>query len=134
MDFKGPYRAGVKEGRFMAYGDYQDEVYMDGLRGVVPRFPMTYDELEPLAQAAMPTSVRSYVAGGAGRRAHPAGQRPRETSCVCGSREGRIRLMEFEGAPARLVRVFFFEVQSAVESLAGCCLAHMSHVAEQACR
>lgn len=50
----------------MAYGDYQDEIYMDGLRGVVPRFPMTYDELEPLAQAAMPSSVRSYVVGGAG--------------------------------------------------------------------
>ncbi|MFF4402001.1 alpha-hydroxy-acid oxidizing protein [Streptomyces sp. NPDC001480] len=50
----------------MAYGDYQNEIYLDGLRGVVPRFPMTYDELEPLAQAAMPPSVRSYVAGGAG--------------------------------------------------------------------
>ncbi|MGW2856928.1 alpha-hydroxy-acid oxidizing protein, partial [Streptomyces sp. NPDC001215] len=50
----------------MAFGDYQDEIYLDGLRGVVPRFPMTYDELEPLAQAAMPASVRSYVAGGAG--------------------------------------------------------------------
>ncbi|WP_210587691.1 alpha-hydroxy-acid oxidizing protein [Streptomyces sp. GESEQ-35] len=50
----------------MAYGTYQDEIYKDGLRGVVPRFPMTYDELEPLAQASMPASVRSYVAGGAG--------------------------------------------------------------------
>lgn len=50
----------------MAYGDYQDEIYLDGLRGIVPRFPMTYDELEPLAQASMPASVRSYVAGGAG--------------------------------------------------------------------
>ncbi|MGV4983879.1 alpha-hydroxy-acid oxidizing protein [Streptomyces sp. NRAIS4] len=50
----------------MAYGDYQDEIYMDGLRGVVPRFPMTYDELEPVAQAAMPASVRSYVMAGAG--------------------------------------------------------------------
>ncbi|MEV6761555.1 alpha-hydroxy-acid oxidizing protein [Streptomyces sp. NPDC051105] len=50
----------------MAFADYQNEIYLDGLRGVTPRFPMTYDELEPLAQAAMPTSVRSYVAGGAG--------------------------------------------------------------------
>lgn len=50
----------------MAYGTYQDEIYKDGLRGVVPRFPMAYDELEPLAQASMPASVRSYVAGGAG--------------------------------------------------------------------
>ncbi|MEU2619983.1 alpha-hydroxy-acid oxidizing protein [Streptomyces sp. NPDC007157] len=50
----------------MAFADYQNEIYLDGLRGVVPRFPMTYDDLEPLAQAALPTSVRSYVAGGAG--------------------------------------------------------------------
>ncbi|OIJ88989.1 lactate 2-monooxygenase [Streptomyces sp. MUSC 14] len=50
----------------MSYGDYQNEIYLAGLRGVVPPFPMTYDELEPLAQAAMPASVRSYVAGGAG--------------------------------------------------------------------
>ncbi|MCX4537472.1 alpha-hydroxy-acid oxidizing protein [Streptomyces sp. NBC_00841] len=50
----------------MAYGDYQDEIYIDGLRGVMPRFPMTYDELEPLAQAALAASVRSYVMAGAG--------------------------------------------------------------------
>ncbi|MGI5134285.1 alpha-hydroxy-acid oxidizing protein [Streptomyces sp. CA-106110] len=50
----------------MAYGDYQDEIYLDGLRGVVPRLPMTYDELEPLAQAAMPASMRSYVMAGSG--------------------------------------------------------------------
>ncbi|MEU9369261.1 lactate 2-monooxygenase [Streptomyces avermitilis] len=50
----------------MAFADYQDEIYLDGLSGVMPRFPMTYDDLEPLTQAAMPTSVRSYVAGGAG--------------------------------------------------------------------
>ncbi|MFI5813594.1 alpha-hydroxy-acid oxidizing protein [Streptomyces sp. NPDC051643] len=50
----------------MAFADYQDEIYLDGLRGVVPPFPMTFDELEPPAQAAMPPSIRSYVAGGAG--------------------------------------------------------------------
>ncbi|MER5405754.1 alpha-hydroxy-acid oxidizing protein [Streptomyces sp. NPDC002769] len=50
----------------MAFADYQDEIHLDGLRGVVPRFPMTYADLEPLAQAAMSPSVRSYVAGGAG--------------------------------------------------------------------
>ncbi|MEV7322573.1 alpha-hydroxy-acid oxidizing protein [Streptomyces sp. NPDC093970] len=50
----------------MAFADYQNEIYLDGLRGVTPPFPMTYDDLEPLAQAAMPASVRSYVAGGAG--------------------------------------------------------------------
>ncbi|KIZ15231.1 alpha-hydroxy-acid oxidizing protein [Streptomyces natalensis] len=50
----------------MNYADYQNEIYFDGLRGVVPSLPMTYGQLEPLAQAAMPPSVLSYVAGGAG--------------------------------------------------------------------
>ncbi|MFF1378900.1 alpha-hydroxy-acid oxidizing protein [Streptomyces sp. NPDC058308] len=48
------------------YKDYQDEIYLDGLRGVVPAYPMSYDELESRAQAAMAPSVVSYVAGGAG--------------------------------------------------------------------
>ncbi|QKW25560.1 alpha-hydroxy-acid oxidizing protein [Streptomyces seoulensis] len=50
----------------MAFADYQNEIYLDGLRGVVPGLPMTYRDLEPRAQAAMAPSVRSYVAGGAG--------------------------------------------------------------------
>jgi lactate 2-monooxygenase len=50
----------------MAYADYQYEIYLDGLRGVLPGLPMTYADLEPPAQAALPPSVRSYVAGGAG--------------------------------------------------------------------
>ncbi|GAB1332818.1 alpha-hydroxy-acid oxidizing protein [Streptomyces sennicomposti] len=50
----------------MAFADYQNEIYLDGLRGVVPGLPMTYRDLEPVAQAAMTPSVRSYVAGGAG--------------------------------------------------------------------
>lgn len=66
VDFKGPHPVGVEKDRITAFADHQDEIYVDGLRGVVPRFPMTYDDLEPLAQAAMPASVRSYVAGGAG--------------------------------------------------------------------
>lgn len=57
----------------MAYGDYQDEIYIDGLRGVMPRFPMTYDELEPLAQAALAASVRSYVMAGASTTSAPSG-------------------------------------------------------------
>jgi lactate 2-monooxygenase len=55
-----------QEDRIMAFGDYQNEIYFDGLHGVIPRLPMTYAELEPLAHAAMMPSVRSYVAGGAG--------------------------------------------------------------------
>ncbi|NED37011.1 alpha-hydroxy-acid oxidizing protein [Streptomyces sp. SID8499] len=50
----------------MAFADYQNEIYLDGLRGVVPGLPMTYRDLEPVAQAAMSSSIRSYVAGGAG--------------------------------------------------------------------
>ncbi|WP_181796532.1 alpha-hydroxy-acid oxidizing protein [Streptomyces sp. WELS2] len=50
----------------MSYADYQYEIYLDGLRGVVPGLPMTYADLEAQAQAAMSPSVRSYVAGGAG--------------------------------------------------------------------
>lgn len=48
------------------FGAYQYEIYFDGLRGVVPRFPMTYEGWEAGAQAAMAPSVWSYVAGGAG--------------------------------------------------------------------
>ncbi|WP_411139902.1 alpha-hydroxy-acid oxidizing protein [Streptomyces sp. x-80] len=50
----------------MAFADYQDEIYLAGLRGVVPSLPMTSGDLEPLAEAAMPPAVRSYVVGGAG--------------------------------------------------------------------
>ena len=50
----------------MAYGDYQLEIYLQGLSGVLPSYPMAFAELEAKAQAAMPPSVWSYVAGGAG--------------------------------------------------------------------
>jgi hypothetical protein len=40
----------------MAYGDYQDEIYRDGLRGVVPRFPMTYDVVEVLVTSSLTMS------------------------------------------------------------------------------
>ena len=49
-----------------AYGDYQFEIYAAGLGGVVLAFPMAYPELEARATAALPPSVLSYVAGGAG--------------------------------------------------------------------
>ncbi len=48
------------------FGDYQFEIYLNGLAGVLPRFPMTFSELEERAERALPTSVWSYVAGGAG--------------------------------------------------------------------
>ena len=50
----------------MAFGDYQLEIYLQGLSGVVPSLPMAFADLEARAQAAMSPSVWSYVAGGAG--------------------------------------------------------------------
>ncbi|MGV9973313.1 lactate 2-monooxygenase [Nocardia beijingensis] len=48
------------------FGDYQNEIYFQGLGGVLPDFPMTYADLEAKAQAALPPGIWSYVAGGAG--------------------------------------------------------------------
>ena len=48
-----------------AFGDYQLEIYLAGLQGVLPAFPMAFAELEARAGQALPPSVLSYVAGGA---------------------------------------------------------------------
>ncbi|MFE7111480.1 alpha-hydroxy-acid oxidizing protein [Streptomyces sp. NPDC057575] len=48
------------------YAAYQNEIYLNGLSGVVSEHPMTYAELEERARHAMPPTVWSYVAGGAG--------------------------------------------------------------------
>ena len=48
------------------FGAYQIEIYLGGLNGRVPSFPMRFDELEAKAHAAMPASLVSYVAGGCG--------------------------------------------------------------------
>ncbi|GGJ71501.1 alpha-hydroxy-acid oxidizing protein [Streptomyces lacrimifluminis] len=50
----------------MAFADYQNEIYLSGLGGVLPSFPMDFAELEAKARVALPPSVWSYVAGGAG--------------------------------------------------------------------
>ncbi|MCV7079729.1 lactate 2-monooxygenase [Mycobacterium szulgai] len=50
----------------MAFGDYQIEIYFQGLAGIVPQLPMAFAELEAKAEMALPPSVWSYVAGGAG--------------------------------------------------------------------
>ncbi len=49
-----------------AFGDYQLEIYGAGLRGVLPRFPIVFAEIEARAEQALSSSVLSYVAGGAG--------------------------------------------------------------------
>ncbi|MFF0431094.1 alpha-hydroxy-acid oxidizing protein [Streptomyces sp. NPDC004327] len=48
------------------FGDYQNEIYLNGLFGTLPKLPVDFAGLEQRAEAALPPSVRSYVAGGAG--------------------------------------------------------------------
>ncbi|MEU5580879.1 alpha-hydroxy-acid oxidizing protein [Streptomyces huasconensis] len=83
------------------FKDYQDEIYLDGLRGVVPAFPMTYAGWEARAHAALPPSVLSYVAGGAG------GERTQEANVRAFDRWGLIPRM-FVGAARRDLSVDLF--------------------------
>ncbi|MFC5909107.1 lactate 2-monooxygenase [Streptacidiphilus monticola] len=48
------------------FGDYQNEIYFNGLFGRLPELPMDFAGLERRAEAAMSASLWSYVAGGAG--------------------------------------------------------------------
>jgi lactate 2-monooxygenase len=48
------------------FGDFQLEIYLAGLGGSVPSLPVSFAELQARAAKAMPPSVLSYVAGGAG--------------------------------------------------------------------
>src|SRR5580693_8139944 len=48
------------------YGDFQLEIYLAGLGGTVPDLPVSFADLEARAAHALPPSVLSYVAGGAG--------------------------------------------------------------------
>jgi len=50
----------------MSYGNYQIEIYFQGLAGVLPELPMSFEELAARAEQAMSPSLWSYVAGGAG--------------------------------------------------------------------
>jgi len=51
------------------FGDFQNEIYFAGLTGRLPALPMSYAGLERRAAQALPPSVVSYVAGGAGDEA-----------------------------------------------------------------
>ncbi|MEV6218193.1 alpha-hydroxy-acid oxidizing protein [Nocardia sp. NPDC051833] len=48
------------------FGDFQNEIYGDGLRGRLPRYPVDFDSLERTAAAVLPSWIWSYVAGGCG--------------------------------------------------------------------
>ncbi len=71
------------------FGDYQNKIYAAGLRGLVPALPMTFAGLEAGAEAALPPSIWSYVAGGAGdehtQRANVAAFRPAPPGATCPS-------------------------------------------------
>jgi lactate 2-monooxygenase len=48
------------------FGQYQDEIYLAGLRGVLPKQPIDMRALEQKAMEAWPEAVVSYVQGGCG--------------------------------------------------------------------
>jgi len=49
-----------------SYGDYQLEIYMAGLGGQLPKWPVDFASWEKRAEAAMSPSVLNYVQGGCG--------------------------------------------------------------------
>jgi lactate 2-monooxygenase len=48
------------------YGDYQLDIYFEGLKGQLPTYPVDFAALERAAALVLPRWVHSYVAGGAG--------------------------------------------------------------------
>jgi lactate 2-monooxygenase len=85
----------------MAFGDYQFEIYLQGLAGVAPSLPMEFADLAARAQAALPPSVWSYVVGGAGD------ERTQRANCAAFDRWGLIPRM-FVGAKDRDLSVELF--------------------------
>ncbi|MGH2695271.1 MAG: lactate 2-monooxygenase [Actinomycetota bacterium] len=53
----------------MSYSDYQYEIYLGGLSGQRPAFPISFVDLEREAQEAMSPEAWGYVAGAAGTEA-----------------------------------------------------------------
>jgi lactate 2-monooxygenase len=48
------------------FGDFQFDIYLDGTRGILSRYPIDFATLEAKAAQALPPWILSYVAGGAG--------------------------------------------------------------------
>lgn len=48
------------------YGDLQTQIYQDGLRGVLPDYPVDFATLERRAEYALSPSMLNYVQGGCG--------------------------------------------------------------------
>jgi lactate 2-monooxygenase len=85
----------------MAFGDFQNEIYLQGLAGVLPSLPMVFAEWEAKAKMALPPSVWSYVAGGAGD------ERTQRANCEAFERWGLVPRM-FVGAAQRDLSVDLF--------------------------
>ncbi|GAB3696708.1 lactate 2-monooxygenase [Saccharopolyspora tripterygii] len=88
----------------MAHGDYQLEIYLNGLSGVVPDLPMEFEELAQRAKAAMSPSVWSYVHGGAGS------ERTQRANVSAFDRWGLVPRM-FVGAAERDLEVDLFSLK-----------------------
>jgi lactate 2-monooxygenase len=86
------------------FGDYQNEIYLQGLAGVVPSLPMVFADLEARAATTLPPSVWSYVAGGAGD------ERTQRANAEIFERWGLIPRM-FVGAAERDLSVDLFGLQ-----------------------
>ena len=48
------------------YGGFQNEIYFNGLQGIIPEYPIDFKTLVARAEAAMPDYVLNYVQGGCG--------------------------------------------------------------------
>jgi len=48
------------------FGDYQNAIYLAGLGGVLPKYPVDFATLKARAEAAMPPAILHYVQGGCG--------------------------------------------------------------------
>lgn len=48
------------------FGDLQTQIYQDGLRGVLPDYPVDFATLEKRAENALPPPILNYVQGGCG--------------------------------------------------------------------
>ena len=83
------------------FGDYQNEIYLQGLAGVVPPLPMAFPDWEARAKMALPPSIWSYVAGGAGD------ERTQRANCEVFERWGLVPRM-FAGAAQRDLSVDLF--------------------------
>lgn len=83
------------------FGSYQEEIYRAALGGVMPRFPIGVAELEARGLDALPTAVRSFVAGGAGE------ERTQRANVAAFERWGLVPRM-FVGAVQRDLSVDLF--------------------------